>query len=211
MPTDVRVCFLGDSLTAGVGDVGQRGWVGRLVEGSTPGDVELTHYNLGVRTDTSSEVLARWHAEVAARRAPKAACALVVSFGVNDARDRFVDTHPVSLASANLAALLDGAAEESLPVLAVGLVPVADAGHNARSVDYDRAFQEVCRTRGVPFIEVFEAMVHTEAWTREVASGDGLHPSAGGYQALADLIGPRWADWLETVAAHRHRHRGGRP
>lgn len=202
MAIDARVCFVGDSLTAGVGDAGQRGWVGRVAEGFRPPDVALTHYNLGVRTDTSVEVLARWRSEVRARLAPHAVNALVVSFGVNDAREPFAQTHPVSLAVDNLQRLLDDAARAGLPTMVVGLLPVADPAHNHRSAAYDRAFRDACAARHVPFVEVLEPMLHDPTWMREIPRGDGLHPGPGGYQALAKRIGPAWSAWLAGLAAH---------
>lgn len=198
---DVRVCFLGDSLTAGVGDAGQRGWVGRIAEQYCPDEIALTHYNLGVRTDTSTEVLARSGREVAVRLPESVERGLVVSFGVNDARAGFFPTHPVEVTVGNLVDLLDQAGRDDMPVLVVGLLPVADHAHNERSARYDAAVQDLCAQRGVPFVEVFEPMLSDPVWMREVPLGDGLHPGPAGYQELADLIGPRWAAWLRTVAA----------
>lgn len=33
-------------------------------------------------------------------------------------------------------------------------------------------------------------------WRREVRDGDGAHPGAAGYDALAALIMPHWWEWL---------------
>lgn len=198
-PRDVRLCFLGDSLTAGIGDIGQKGWVGRLAEGFCPDGIALTHYNLGVRTDTSSEVISRWRGEVSVRLRPDATRGIVVSFGVNDTRDSFVATHPVELTVGNLDRLLMEAGTEGLPVLVVGLLPVADPAHNERSRTYDSALQSVCARRDVPFIEVFSPMLQTPEWMREVPLTDGLHPGPAGYQKLAECIAPRWRGWLRSL------------
>ena len=50
---DLRVCFLGDSLVAGVGDPDGLGWVGRLVAGAFAAGAPLTAYPLGIRRQTS--------------------------------------------------------------------------------------------------------------------------------------------------------------
>ncbi|WP_347059518.1 hypothetical protein ABC795_03530 [Blastococcus sp. HT6-30] len=47
-PADLRVCFLGDSSTAGVGDDDGLGWVGRLAASARRYGTALTGYNLGV-------------------------------------------------------------------------------------------------------------------------------------------------------------------
>ena len=50
---DVRVCVLGDSFTAGVGDPTGAGWVGPVAAAARRSGWELTVYGLGVRRDTS--------------------------------------------------------------------------------------------------------------------------------------------------------------
>ena len=48
----MRVVFVGDSLTVGVGDPAYLGWVGRLCAAAPLAGLELTAYNLGVRSET---------------------------------------------------------------------------------------------------------------------------------------------------------------
>ena len=55
---DLAIVFLGASLVAGVGDPKGQGWVTRVVGRTQHPDLELTAYNLGVRGDTSADVLA---------------------------------------------------------------------------------------------------------------------------------------------------------
>ena len=62
-PRDVAIVFLGASMVAGVGDPKGQGWVTRVVGRTSHPDLELTAYNLGVRGQTSGDVLARWHTE----------------------------------------------------------------------------------------------------------------------------------------------------
>ncbi len=57
---DLRVCFVGDSFVAGVGDPEHLGWAGRLAAGSSRAGRRLTAYNLGVRRQTSRDVSHRW-------------------------------------------------------------------------------------------------------------------------------------------------------
>src|SRR5918997_5203792 len=65
---DRRVFFVGDSFVAGIGDPQHRGWVGRLAERAHRIGAPITAYNLGVRRDTSDDILRRWADEVAVRR-----------------------------------------------------------------------------------------------------------------------------------------------
>ena len=55
--------FIGASMTAGYGDPKGLGWVGRVVARTQHPDLDLTAYNLGVRGNTSGDVVARWGAE----------------------------------------------------------------------------------------------------------------------------------------------------
>ena len=66
-PRDLALVFLGASLVAGVGDPKGQGWVTRVVGRTQDPDLELTAYNLGVRGDTSADVLHRWATEVPLR------------------------------------------------------------------------------------------------------------------------------------------------
>lgn len=77
----MRICFVGDSFIQGIGDPEYRGWVGRVLA-ATGGDI--TAFNLGIRRNTSEDVLRRcWH-EVLPRTLPAADNRLVISFGSND-------------------------------------------------------------------------------------------------------------------------------
>lgn len=62
-PRDVGLVFIGDSFVAGYGDPKGLGWVSRVVGRTAHPDLNLTAYNLGVRGQSSADVLARWRAE----------------------------------------------------------------------------------------------------------------------------------------------------
>lgn len=201
MSSDLRVCFLGDSFVAGVGDPEHRGWVGRLCARSAAAGRPLTAYNLGVRRETTADVLDRGAAECRTRLAAGDDRRIVVSTGVNDAMDE--DGSPrltVDASLAALAGLLGGAADAGWPVLVVGPPPIADAGHNRRIAELDSRFGELCAATGVPYVAVLDALAGNATWRREVAAGDGAHPGAAGYQRYADLVWPAWATWTGASA-----------
>jgi acyl-CoA thioesterase I len=57
----------------------------------------------------------------------------------------------------------------------------------------------------VPFVDVFGALCANAAWTAEAAAGDGAHPGAGGYAALAQLVlAGGWLEWLAAVHPFLH-------
>jgi lysophospholipase L1-like esterase len=80
------------------------------------------------------------------------------------------------------------------PTLLVGPPPVADAEINKGVQELSTALQAMCGELKVPYLDSFLPLVTAEVWMREVAIGDGAHPSAGGYALLADLVG-RWGAW----------------
>src|SRR3954465_12905136 len=63
MTRDLRICFVGDSFVAGIGDPLCHGWAGRLTARTIADGQPLTSYNLGVRRQTSSDILTRWQYE----------------------------------------------------------------------------------------------------------------------------------------------------
>jgi acyl-CoA thioesterase-1 len=185
---DRRICFVGDSFVAGVGDPEHRGWVGRIVSG-WPG----TAYNLGVRRDTSEDVRRRLPAETAARWVAGCDNRLVLSFGVNDTTevDGVVRVAP-ERSVANLRGIAGDLAAQGVPLLVVGPPPVADREQNERIEALDALFDEAVS----PYVSVFGALVIERDWMRAVAVGDGAHPGAEGYALLAALVRPAWDRWL---------------
>jgi acyl-CoA thioesterase-1 len=185
---DRRICFVGDSFVAGVGDPEHRGWVGRIVSG-WPG----TAYNLGVRRDTSEDVRRRLPAETAARWVAGCDNRLVLSFGVNDTTevDGVVRVAP-ERSVANLRGIAGDLAAQGVPLLVVGPPPVVDREQNERIAALDALFDEAVS----PYVSVFGALVIERDWMRAVAVGDGAHPGAEGYALLAALVRPAWERWL---------------
>lgn len=189
---DRRVYFVGDSYVVGIGDPERRGWVGRVADGSDRDGLPITVYNLGVRRDTSDDVVRRWAAEVGARRVAGSEDRMVVAFGVNDVAAAL----PAERSVANLRAVAAEAATLRLPVLVVGPPPVDDRAQNRRIAVLDAQLDAVAAELGLPYVSVFVALAADRRWTGEVERGDGSHPGAQGYALLAELVEPAWRRWL---------------
>lgn len=196
--SDRRVLFFGDSHVAGVGDPTGQGWVGRLAANSFERGLAITAYNLGVRMETSEQVAARWRPETLPRLVPGADCRVVLSFGVNDTTLEHGSTRVAAQRSrAALTEILHGVAAIGLPALVVGPAPIDGLEQNDRIAALSSAFAQVCRGASVGYVPVVQPLLRSPEWMREVADGDGAHPSAAGYQALADLIvATGWSEWL---------------
>lgn len=194
----IRICFIGDSFVQGIGDPEHRGWVGRVLQ-ATPGDV--TGFNLGIRRNTSEDVLRRCWQEVEPRTLPGTDNRLVISFGSNDMveEDGKVRVDPARCLD-NLASLLAESKHRSIAALVVGPPPVIDAGegHLRRTLELADEMAALCHSRQVPFIATTQALADNPTWTSEALAGDGAHPGSAGYQRLADIVlaGP-WREWIK--------------
>jgi acyl-CoA thioesterase-1 len=198
VPRDLRVCFVGDSFVAGVGDPEHLGWTGRLCAASERAGLPVTRYVLGVRRQTTAEVADRWAAECRPRLSGgEWESRVVLSTGVNDTTEeggapRLATDRSVTA----LGTMLSGAADAGWPVLVVGPPAVADDAQNQRIAELDDRFARACADHGVPYVRVAAALAADRTWRAEVAAGDGAHPGAAGYALLADLVRPRWQSWI---------------
>lgn len=202
----MRVCFFGDSFTNGTGDDACLGWVGRVCASHRKSGLDLTHYNLGVRGDTSADIAMRWYNEASARLPEDAVWRLVFSFGNNDtalADDGGKPRLSLEQSLRNAQAILI-AAREMAPTLMIGPVPAfGDHEHKDRLVEMSEALGNLCDELKVPFLSLtglpdpFWAV-----WRREAQKGDGVHPNSGGYESLAGAIGnwPPLASWRSDTA-----------
>ena len=189
----MRIAFVGDSMVNGTGDPDYLGWVGRVLRHERTRRPELTGYNLGIRRDTSGQVLARWHEEVTRRLPPGIEGRVVFSFGVNDAVQEVDPARTLAHAEAIL-----GEARARWPVLMVGPAPIVDDEPRARSLVLDTMFAALCARLDVPYVPVFAGLMATPVWLDEARAGDGAHPGAAGYERLASLIlaSPAWRGWM---------------
>jgi acyl-CoA thioesterase I len=204
MATDRRVLFYGDSFVAGAGDPDGLGWVGRLAAASAAAGVPITPYNLGVRHETSVDVARRWRDEARPRMVPVAEYRLVLSVGANDTT-LGEEGHPRvehETSVERFAAILREAVDIGLSPLAVGSPPAGDQAQRDRLRSLADAFASESERLGVPFVPVQEALGRSADWTAEAEHGDGVHPAAGGYGALAGLVFEAgWLDWLRGTRA----------
>ena len=206
----LRVVFFGDSITHGVGDQEALGWPGRLARLERRRGNAFTTYNLGVRSDTSRNISARWRAECDARLPGPAPRLLVFSFGLNDAtrvdgKLRVGLQESIAVSEAMLAeAIRIG------PVLWVGPTPVDDTRQpllsslgvlqtksNAETARYNAAFETLATKLGAPYLNLFGLLGENQNWSRSLV--DGVHPTAGGYDIIAAQVA-NWHAWLRAVA-----------
>jgi lysophospholipase L1-like esterase len=193
MSSDIRICFIGDSFINGTGDEAALGWAGRLCAQANTRDVQITYYNLGIRRDTSRDILQRWQAETSRRLPDSADVRIVFSFGVNDTvmedgQTRIAHLHSV----ANLRQILQES--NAYPVLMIGPPPVSDDAQSERIRLLSDAYAQTAESLAVPYIEIFRPLIDDTHYLREIAGNDGSHPQGVGYGKIAGIISasPLW-------------------
>jgi acyl-CoA thioesterase I len=205
--TTIRICFVGDSITAGTGDTTTVGWPGRLCAAEMAKGHDVSPYNLGIRGDTSEMIAARWRAECEARLPPEVTGALVFKFGVNDiAVEPTGPRVPLDRSVATARAMLT-AASTYKPVIWLGPAPVDESFSpmtsttgvsrtlsNAAVAATAQAYAKIAAGLGIPFFDLHAALSREPRWAAALKAGDGVHPVADGYALVAELIGG-WAGW----------------
>ena len=185
---DIRICFLGDSFVNGTGDETYLGWTGRLCAGAKTDDISLTYYNLGIRRNTSADILQRWEQECTQRLPDFCDGRVVLSCGANDMVLEEGQTRVTPEASRNNVRLILQQANTKYKTIMIGPAPVGDDDLNSRIKAISEVYAQEARALGIPFIEVFSHLVSDQRYLHESKNNDGFHPRSHGYTAIANII-----------------------
>ncbi len=196
------ICFFGDSIVNGVGDGECLGWVGRLCAETKSKGHDLTFYNLGVRKNSSRDVLARWQEETERRMLPGVETRLVFAFGTVDMVQGTEGTVniPLEQSQANARSILERASGR-FPTLCVGPPAMADPDFSARLLELDATYADLCRELHVPYLQLLPQLRDSEIYALDLANGDGIHPASAGYRLIFRLL----EDWDAWRAWFSHR------
>jgi acyl-CoA thioesterase-1 len=194
----MRICFFGDSFTNGTGDDSCLGWVGRVCADARQRGYDVTAYNLGIRRDTSTDILRRWENEAQARLPVGCDPHLVFAFGNNDTApgdDGSISRLSEAETLTNAESILSQASRWA-PTLLVGPVPRMDAADwDKRIIRLSGGLATLCARLEVPFLDLTALPeAFWEVWHVEASKGDGVHPNMKSYAALAANI-VAWGAW----------------
>lgn len=189
----MRICVVGDELSAGVGDAKALGWSGRVMARTRfPGVAHL--FTLAVPGEASTELSTRWESEVNRRFAADSTVdnRLVIALGRHD-----LDTAlSVARSRLNLANILDVAERRRVPAFVVG-PPPGQAQDAERLAELSAAFADVANRRRVPYVDTFTPLVTHEQWLADLALSGNGHPGQAGYGLMAWLVlHTGWHAWL---------------
>jgi len=196
----MRICFVGDSFVNGTGDQECLGWAGRICAEAQRQGHDVTYYNLGIRRDTSADIMGRWCQEVVCRLPQGVDARVVFSFGVNDVTvEDGVPRLELADSIRNARQIL-GEAKQSYPVLMVGPPPTGDEEKNEDAARLSKELGLARKELDVPYLDVLAALKDSGTWIREAEAYDGSHPRAGGYSELAALVQewPAWLSWFKA-------------
>jgi len=200
---EIRICFVGESFVNGTGDPEFLGWTGRVCRDAQRKGYEITHYNLGVRGETSRHLKQRWLQEVSYRLPKECDGRVIFSFGVNDSgwagKQQGIE---LTESIGNLHIILQEA-KQLYPVLMVGPPPCGDVNQQERNqiiATLSQEFALVCAQLEVPYLDVFASLVNSSVWLTEAKTNDGAHPRTAGYAEFAEIV-QRWDAWLDWFSA----------
>lgn len=195
----MRICFIGDSFVNGTGDDDCLGWAGRICADARRRGRDVTHYNLGIRRNTTADIAERWEREAKARLTPEQDGRLVFSFGTNDCVSEEPGLVRVreAISVGNARSILEGATAW-LPTLMIGPPPSGDRDLNERVKRLSDRFEALCGDLAIPFLSPWDRLMASGTWLREAEKGDGAHPNGGGYAILSEFImaWPPWQSWI---------------
>jgi lysophospholipase L1-like esterase len=190
------VCFIGDSLTQGIGDQKALGWVGRLAQASFVQDAarprNLTVYNLGLRGESSVAIRERWRGDTDRRRRNGEDMAFVFSFGAADGLHKV--PHEDTLAASR--EILETAASLGR-TLYVSPPPAFDPAWSAHTKNVGAVLRGICSGADIPTFD-FHAPLAADAAYMASLEADGIHPDTAGYDRMAALL-RGWGPMMELM------------
>jgi lysophospholipase L1-like esterase len=190
------ICFIGDSLTQGIGDDLALGWVGRLAQSCFALDPSrhrgTTMCNLGVRGEASIRIAQRWRQETDRRRREGEDMAFVFSFGAADGLHKIPEADTLKASRE----IIGGAAALGR-TLYIAPPPAFDPQWSAHIAKTGKLIGSICAECGVPSFDFHAPLAATPGYMAALER-DGIHPDAAGYQRMADLL-REWRPMAELI------------
>ncbi len=172
----VRVVFLGDSLTAGLGLGAEDAYPAQLARAWQAEGLPVEVVNAGVSGDTTAGGLRR--VDWILGQKPDV---VVVALGANDMLRGLATTE----AEANLRAILTRCRSAGADPVLLGMRANPTLGPDYAR-DFDAIYPTLARELGIPLVPFLLAGV---AGDPSLNQADGVHPTAAGQARLAALVG----------------------
>ncbi|MBG0791538.1 MAG: arylesterase [Desulfovibrionaceae bacterium] len=182
----VRIACFGDSLTEGYGLTRDEALPSVLERRLSERGVPAQCLNFGISGETFEDGLARVDRVINA--SPDA---VILEFGANDC----FTGDPVPAIRDNASAVIEHLLAHGLPVLLVGITahPEIGAGHED---EFNALFGELANRYG---LSLFPDILAPYFADPSLTLLDGLHPNAGGVEAMAEALLPQVGELIETA------------
>jgi lysophospholipase L1-like esterase len=187
----INITFIGDSFVEGYGDPANKGWVYRVCEYTCNNNskLSLNICNLGIRGETSGDILNRYEAVIKEEQINAKTNMLVMSFGTNDCIQYYYDLNlDLTRSANNLKELIKKSKKQFDSVLFVLPPAIAENEINKRIKSLIEIYIPILETNKIPFINLYDTLLENEIWQYETATFDGAHPKEKGYTEFAKLI-----------------------
>jgi lysophospholipase L1-like esterase len=159
-------------------------------------------YELGVDSDSTSELLDRFENELRSRIALLEGEEILVIFqiGINDAcrlNKKRIEKKSMKMFEENINKLIVKSKGIADRIVFLGLTPVdekktdpvywtdAHSFLNKNIIAYDSIISRVCEKRGVIFIDIYSEFTHGD-YTKLLF--DGLHPNSAGHEKIFETV-----------------------
>jgi len=182
----VRIACFGDSLTEGYGLASEEALPMVLERMLADEGVQANCLNFGVSGDTFEDGLARIDTVLQAK--PDA---VILEFGANDSFMAYPPDSIKTTASSVIKALL----KQDLPILLIGITAVPDMGTEYKQ-SFDPIFPALVETFDLP---LFPDILSSYFGDSSLTLLDGMHPNAGGVEAIARSLLPQVRELINTV------------
>ncbi|HFU76419.1 MAG TPA: hypothetical protein ENK66_09260 [Arcobacter sp.] len=186
-----NITFIGDSFVEGYGDPLSLGWVGRVCQYSKKSNpnINLQITNLGIRGETSGDILNRYNAVITKEQLNSTNNIIVLSFGTNDCIQYYFNgSVDIQKSIKNMVLLITKAKEDFDTVLFVLPPCIAETDINKRIKELIDVYIPILESLNVKYINLYETLLDNEIWQYETAKYDGAHPRENGYEEFAKLI-----------------------
>jgi len=192
------ILAFGASITFGRGNSVNGGWAGRFKKYFEAQDYYNSLYNLGIPGDSTTDLLRRFEVECQARikfKRPGDKFVILIGIGTNDSR--LVNNKPQTkpeVFKKNILKLIKLSQKYTQSISFIGLTPVDEKRtqpyettyfFNERIEKYNNIIKECCQENKILFLDMFEKWKNFDA---SKLLGDGLHPSAEGYEKMYQVI-----------------------
>lgn len=186
----LRVVFLGDSLTAGLGLAADDAFPARLGRDLAAAGLPVTVVNAGVSGDTTAGGLRR--VDWVLQQAP---AVVVVGLGGND----MLRGLPPAETRANLRGIVTRAQAAGAAVLLLGMRANPSLGADYVAA-FDPLYPELAAELGVPLVPF---LLEGVAGDPALNQADGIHPTAAGQARVAEHVRPALEALVREVSARR--------